>query len=144
MCHLVTATAHSVRSVGFKTLTASCPNAQFIDRGISEYPPQPWLGSVVVSDMRHTSGRFHRHPPGWLFTLLLGIAVTSVGGAGYTLATYHMAGWVVVIAAAAVIATGWSEGRHIAAAKRDITGLGMVPGPRRPDDDNPQYLTDPR
>ncbi|MGH8877158.1 MAG: hypothetical protein ACRD0P_07455 [Stackebrandtia sp.] len=72
-------------------------------------------------------------------TATIGVGIGVIGGSGFALALNDLARWVVLIAAAAAIITGWTEGRHIAATKRQVMALGMVPRPRTPAEDNPQF-----
>lgn len=64
--------------------------------------------------------------------------VGVVGGTGYTLAVNDVAQGLLVAAVSTAVAVGWAESRHAAAVRRDIVGL--PPRPRRPGDDNPQFL----
>lgn len=73
--------------------------------------------------------------------LTLAAAITVIGGAGFALAVNDLARWVVVMAAAAAIVTAWTEGRHVAATKKQVAALGVAPRPRTPADDNPQFFT---
>lgn len=93
-----------------------------------------------MSDMRQKPLRSSRqaHPLAVAATLATGIVV--VGGAGFALAVNDLARWVVVVAAAGAILTAWTEGRHVAATKKQIASLGIAPRPRTPADDNPQFF----
>lgn len=90
--------------------------------------------------MRHkplTSSRQAR-PVTVALTLAAGIMI--IGGAGFALAVNDLARWLVVVAAAAAIVTAWTEGRHVAATKKQVAALGVAPRPRRAADDNPQFF----
>ncbi|HZE39960.1 MAG TPA: hypothetical protein VE172_14230 [Stackebrandtia sp.] len=72
---------------------------------------------------------------------VVAVVVIVIGSAGFTLAVNGLASWIFVIAAVAAVVTGWSEGRHIAAVKREISTLSLLPRPRRAADDNPQFFS---
>lgn len=72
--------------------------------------------------------------------LTLAAGIMIIGGAGFALAVNDLARWVVVMAAAAAIVTAWTEGRHVAATKKQVATLGVAPRQRGPAEDNPQFF----
>lgn len=84
-----------------------------------------------------TSSRQAR-PLAVVMTLAAGIL--GIGGAGFALAVNDLARWLVVVAAATAIVTAWTEARHVADTRRQVTALGTAPRPRRAADDNPQFF----